>query len=166
LRSHEEPFRVQTGDYRPLPVGAMGLDIGAENIFGDGWGIRLDSPCDPVDRWVTRSDGRVIFEVKYYGVTPPMKGVGAYNLVLPRRWRFDNVQVDNPNHSGPDYEFGRDDEADREALMLYFEGVNTRFNLTIEAARGSRERGRFRLGDSAYSRHIVEPSFNLTLEAD
>jgi hypothetical protein len=66
LRSHEEPFRVQTGDYRPLPVGAMGLDIGAENIFGDGWGIRLDSPCDPVDRWVTRSDGRVIFEVKLW----------------------------------------------------------------------------------------------------
>jgi hypothetical protein len=158
LRSQEEPFRIQTGDYRPLPVGASGLDIGAENIFGDGWGIRLDSPYDPVDRWLSKTDEYVTFEIKYSGVTPPMAGVGAYNLVLPRGWQFCDIQVDNPNHSGSDYEIGRDDEADREALMLYFEGANTRFKLTVQAVRRATAGLRRELSISTYSRHIVEPS--------
>jgi WD40 repeat protein len=158
LRSQGEPFRVQMRDYRPLRAGATGLNIGAENIVGDGWEIRLDSPYDPVDRWLIRSDEDVRFEIEYSGVTPPMAGIGAYNLVLPRGWRFDDIQVDNPNHCGPDFEIGRDNEADQEALMLYFEGSNTRFNLTIQATRGSRKHDHHDLGVAVYSRHIVEPS--------
>ena len=158
LRSQGEPFKIQTGDYRPLPLRARGLGIGAENILGDGWGISLDSPCDPVETWLSKSDEYVTFEIKYSGVTSPMAGVGAYNLVLPRGWQFCDIQVDNPNRSGSDYEIGRDDEADREALMLYFEGANTRFNLTIQAVRRTTADLRREMSLCTCSRHIVEPS--------
>jgi flagellar motility protein MotE (MotC chaperone) len=155
--SRDESFLVLTGDYRHLPAGATGLEIGAEVIVGGGWVIGQDGPCVPVDKWLIRSDERVNFEISYSGVTPPMAGFGAYNLVLPPGWRFDVIQVDNPNYdSGPKYMVARDDKDDREAVMLYFQGPNTQFNLTIQATRGS--------GDSRdldariYSRCIVEPS--------
>jgi hypothetical protein len=158
LRSQDEPFMVMTGDYRPLPVGATGLEIGAEVIDGGGWAIRRDGPCDPVDKWRDRSDERVAFEIKYSGVTPPLDGIGAFNLVLPPGWRFDVVQVDNPNYIGSKYMVARDNEGDREAVTLYFEGANSRFDLVIQAARGSRESDCHGLGVSVESRHIVEPS--------
>ena len=158
LRSQGQPFRVHMGDYRPLPVSAARLDIGAQRIFGDAGAIRLDSPCDPVDRWLVKSDDRVKFVIEYSGVTPPMAGTGAYNLVLPLGWRFDDIQVNNPNYSGSAYEIARDDEGDREALILHFEGANTRFNLTIQAAHGSRKSDYHDFGVPVYSRSIVEPS--------
>jgi hypothetical protein len=161
LRSQDQPFRAQTGDYRPLPVGATHLNIGAHVILGDEWGIRLDSPCYPVDIWRVRSDERVDFEISYSGVTPPMAGIGAYNLVLPRSWRFDNLEVDNPNHlseSGHEYTVARDNEDDREAVILYFQGANTRFNLAIQAVPGSRKADCPDLGVRLYPSHIVEPS--------
>jgi hypothetical protein len=87
-----------------------------------------------------------------------MAGIGAYNLVLPPGWRFDVVEVDNPNYSGSEYMVARDNEGKREAVMLYFEGTNTRFNLVIQAARDSRASDSHELGPSVCSRHIVEPS--------
>lgn len=157
LYSERKPFRVRTGDYRPLPAGAMVQTIGAESIFGGGWDMRVNSLNDPVDRWLTTSDDRVKFEIKYDGVTPPNNGIGAYNLILPHGWRFDNIHVVNLNHSGPADMVGRDDEADQEALMLYFQGANTKFNLTIEAARGSNQLDRHDLGVPVNTRRIVEP---------
>jgi flagellar motility protein MotE (MotC chaperone) len=158
LRSSlDESFLVLTGDYRHLPAGATGLEIGAEVIDGGGWVIWQDGPCVPVDKWLTRSDEHVNFKISYSGVTPPMAGFGAYNLVLPPGWRFDVIQVDNPNHdSGPEYMVARDDKNDREAVMLYFQGPNTQFNLTIQATRGSRDSRD--LDARIYSRCIVEPS--------
>jgi Mg/Co/Ni transporter MgtE len=50
----------------------------------------------------------------------------------------------------------RDDKNDREAVMLYFQGPNTQFNLTIQATRGSRDSRD--LDARIYSRCIVEPS--------
>ena len=162
LRSQTEPFRVQTGDYRPLPVGAAGLEIGAETIFGDGWSLRLDSPGDPVDKWTIKSEDCVEFKIEYSGVTPPLSGVGAYNLVLPQTWWFQNVQVNNPNRIGSKYEISRDEKAAREALMLYFEGTNTCFDVTVWAARGSNMERRGLGSDFfAFSRHIVEPSLRM-----
>jgi hypothetical protein len=156
--SRDEPFWVLTGDYRPLPTGATGLEIGAEIIDGDGWSIRRDGPGVPVDEWLARSDERVNFRISYFGVTAPMAGIGAYNLVLPRGWRFDDLKVNNPNHNGPEDMVARDDEDDREAVILYFQGANTRFNLTIQAIRGSRDSDSRDLGVPIYSRRIVEPS--------
>jgi hypothetical protein len=163
LYSQGEPFRVRTGDYRPLPTGATVQDFGAESIFGGGWDVRVNSLYDPVERWLTTSDQYVKFEIKYAGVTPPNNGIGAYNLILPRGWRFDDIQVDNPNYSSPhsgraEKMVGRDDEADQEALILYFEGANTRFDLMIEAARSSNQLDRRDLGVPVNSRRIVEPS--------
>jgi hypothetical protein len=158
LRSQGQPFRVHMGDYRPLPVSATRLDIGAQRIFGDPGATILDGPCDPVDRWLAKSDDSVKFEIEYSGVTPPMTGEGVYNLVLPFGWRFKDIQINNPNYSRPGYEIARDYEGDREALILYFEGLNTRFNLTIQAARSSRESDRQDFGVPVYSRSIVEPS--------
>jgi hypothetical protein len=158
VRSQDDPFMVFTGEYRPLPVGATGLEIGAEVIEGDGWTIRRDGPCAPVDKWRERSDERVSFEIRYSGVTPPMGGIGAFNLVLPTGWRFEIIRVNNPNYSESQYMVARDSESDLEAVMLYFVGVNSRFDLVIEAARGSSAHDRHELCVPVVSRHIVEPS--------
>jgi hypothetical protein len=158
--SQDRAFTVLTGDYRSLPAGATGLEIGAEVIEGDGWTNR-DAPCSPVGKWSDTSDERVTFEIKNAGVTPPMNGFGGYNLVLPPGWRFDALQVDNPNHLdyiGREYVVARDDKGNREAVMLYFQGANSRFSLVVRAARGSRDSDSHELGVSVDSRHIVEPS--------
>jgi hypothetical protein len=158
LRSQNDPFRVQTGDYRPLPVGAMGLAIGAIVISGDGWDVKQDSSCDPVDRWFARSDELVKFEIEYSGVTPPMAGIGAYTLVLPLGWQFVDIKDVNENHIHPVHQVARDDEGDREALTLYFKGADIEFKLAIQAARGSRRSTSHVSGISVDSGHIVEPS--------
>lgn len=156
--SQNEPFLVLTGDYRHLPVGATGLEIGAEVIDGRGWTIWQYGPCVPVDKWRDSSDERVNFEIRYSGVTPPMGGIGAYNLVLPPGWRFDVIEVDNPNYSGSKYMVARDNEGNREAVMVYFQSANSRFDLAIQAARGSRDSDSRDLGVRIYPRCIVEPS--------
>jgi flagellar motility protein MotE (MotC chaperone) len=159
LYSQDRYFRVLTGDYHSLPVGAKGLAIGAEVIDGDGWTIRRNSPGVPVDKWLERSDERVDFEIIYLGVSPPSNGIGAYNLVLPPGWRFDVVKVGSPNSIGGDncFSVARDNEGNREAVMLYFQGANSQFKLEIQAARGSIDSDSRDLGAQIYPRRIVEP---------
>lgn len=158
LYSQDRHFRVLTGDYHPLPVGAEGLAIGAEVIDGDGWTIRRNSPGVPVDKWLDRSDERVDFEIIYLGVSPPRNGIGVYNLVLPPGWRFDVVKVTNPNSiSYPKCAVARDNESNREAVMLYFQSANSQFKLAIRAVRGSIDSDSRDLGGQIYPRRIVEP---------
>lgn len=158
ILSQDSSFTISTGGYKPLLPGVKGLEIGAEVIDSDGWTIRRDIPSNPADEWNQTPDGRVTFKVRYAGVTPPMNGVGAFNLVLPPGWRFESIEADNPNKLpigndvNPEYMVARDDEGDREAVMLYFLGANSRFELTIRATRGPRE-----LGIPVSSRKIVEP---------
>ncbi|HEY1703357.1 MAG TPA: WD40 repeat domain-containing protein [Trebonia sp.] len=161
--SKDDPFTISTGNYKPLPEGAKGLEIGAEVIDSDGWTMKRDIPSSPADKWVQISDEHVAFDIRYAGVTPPMGGIGAFNLVLPTGWRFDSVKVDNPNHltgenySGSRYMLARDSEGDREAAMLYFVGANSRFDLVIHAVRGPGNPDRHALGTPVSSRRIVEP---------
>lgn len=161
LLSQDSPFTISTGDYKPLLDGAKGLEVGAEVIDSDGWTMRRDIPSNPVDEWKQIADGQVTFKVRYAGVTPPMGGVGAFNLVLPPGWRFESIEADNPNKvdaGGPEYMIARDGKGDQEAVMLYFVGANSRFELTIRATRGPRAAGRHEPGIPISSRKIVEPT--------
>jgi hypothetical protein len=105
----------------------------------------------------------VEFEIKYLGVTPPEGGVGGYNMILPTGWRFVETQISNSNFYGPNYEFGRDDGTDREAIALYFEGRNISFSLTVQAVQGPYA-DRKALGPDfhLWPRDIVEPVFHRT----
>jgi len=158
VRSESAPFLVLTGDYRSLPVGATGLEIGAEVINGAGWVINRDGPYAPVGKWQRISDDRVSFEIEYSGATPPMGGIGAYNIALPPGWRFSMLQVGNPNYTGSEYAVARDSESDREAITLYFIGANSQFNLAIQAVRGTSDNFQYGPDIPVVSRHIVEPS--------
>jgi hypothetical protein len=154
-------FRIQTGDRR-IPKGGHVLEIGMEYISTDGWSIRQDDPCSPFDRWATGSPGHVEFEIKYMGLTPPQGGVGGYNLILPRGWRFVDPQVSNENYYGPNYEFAYDDRADKEALALYFAGENISFSLTTQATRSAHV-DQTGLGSDLHfwPRSLTEPIFPL-----